>query len=101
MVLIVDPSVQSNVLEKLLSSMTDESSRRLHVIVLNDHSGLVSFLLARQEQFASLQTVDLSQSSGVYKDVIRDVADRVTAISGQDRTHQKPDHTGSQNDPDA
>jgi len=76
-VLIVDPSVQPIDLEKLLSSLKDESSRRLHVIVLNDHSGLVSFLLARQEKFASLQTVDLSQSSGVYKDVIRDVADSV------------------------
>ena len=76
-VLIVDPSVQPIVLEKLLSSMKDEASRRLHVIVLNDHSSLVSFLLARQQKFASLQTVDLSQSSVVYKDVIREVANSI------------------------
>jgi hypothetical protein len=76
-VLIVDPSVQPIVLEKLLSSMKDEASRRLHVIVLNDHSSLVSFLLARQQKFASLQSVDLSQSSVVYKDVIREVANSI------------------------
>ena len=47
------------------------------MIVLNDHSGLVSFLLARREKFASLQAVDLSQSSVVYKDVIREVANSI------------------------
>jgi len=77
---IIDPSVRPDLLEKLLSSMEGDSSRRLNVVLLNDQSRAASLLLARRQSFASFQTLEIDQYSAVPRSLIKDIATRVVRL---------------------
>jgi hypothetical protein len=79
--LIVDPSVRPDTLQKLLSAMEEDSSRGLHLILLNDHSPLASFLAARREKFASFESLELDPYSNLPKTLLKDIAGHVVRLN--------------------